>query len=725
MKKPTPSSRTVKYRKYKTIDLDNFKADIKNSELYTDPKDNLDDMMCQYNMVLAELLNKHAPIQEKDIKVRSEAPWYTDCIRSEKQKRRKYEKKWRRSQLEADRQEYKNQCVKVNDMLLATKTDYYSNLVQNSIGQKELFKIVDNLLHRKVTSPLPKHASATVLANQFADYFEEKIINIRTSLQTSQDEELVDHIHIPYKDHKLSKFELTTEEEVRKIVMHAATKTCALDPIPTWLLKDSIDALLPIITKLINMSLLTGEVPVSMKEALVIPLLKKLILDCEIFKNYRPVSNLGFLSKVTEKIVSVRTSEHTSVKSLDEKYQSAYKPLHSTETALLCVHNDLLLAADEKKASLLVLLDLSAAFDTIDHGIMISTLEETFGINGTALKWYQSYMRDRTQSVVIDGIKSEPKVLRCGVPQGSILGPEMFTKYTKPLGDIIKKYGIKYHIYADDTQLYIIFDTIDTKEATENMENCINEIRNWMRSRWLKLNDAKTEVLTIGSKHVLSNLPPTTVHIGTEAINPTCGARNIGVHFNKHLDMTDHVNNICRAANFHIRNIRQIRKFLTKKAAEQLVHSFITSKLDYANSLLYGIPNKLIAKLQKVQNTAARVVCLLPKHCHITEVLQNLHWLPVKKRIQFKMMLLTYKGLNGLAPSYISNLLTPYAPNRKLRSCDCNLLQEKRSRTKTYGDRAFEIAAPRLWNKLPLVVQNSSTLDIFKQKLKTFLFSQK
>ena len=449
-------------------------------------------------------------------------------------------------------------------------------------------------------------------------------------------------------------------------------------------------------------------------------MVQTLSCDPDILKNYRPVSNLSFLSKVNEKVVSKRTYHHTKFHCLDEKFQSAYKPHHSTETALLRVHNDLLIAADKKKLGLLVLLDLSAAFDTNDHQTMIATLENTFGISGTALKWYNSYLSGRKQTVIINEARSQPKVLSCGVPQGSILGPDMFTKYTKPITDIIKKYGIAYHIYADDTQLYTVFDVEDFEEAVQNVEKCIVEIRAWMSYHWLKLNDSKTEVLVTGSKHLLSKLPDIVVKIGDDIIEPADGARNIGVQFTKHLDMTTHVNAVCKAANFHIWNISQIRKYLTRSATEQLVHAFVSTKLDYANSLLFGIPEYLVDKLQKVQNTAARVVCRLPKHCHITQVLKDLHWLPVKKRITFKMLLLTYKCLNGLAPPYLEELLKPYAPSRSLRSGTQDLLTEKRPCTKLYGDRALEVAAPKLWNQLPKDIRQSKS---FKKKLKTHLMN--
>ncbi|WP_419588267.1 RNA-directed DNA polymerase, partial [Thiolapillus sp.] len=176
-------------------------------------------------------------------------------------------------------------------------------------------------------------------------------------------------------------------------------------------------------------------------------------LDQDDLKNYRPVSNLSFLSKVAEKLVLSQLSEYLNANQLFSPVQSAYRPNHSTETALVKIVNDLLLALDDGKVSVLTLLDLSAAFDTIDHNILLHRLEHAFGITGTALSWIRSYLSDRDQTVVVNGLKSEPFRLLYGVPQGSVLGPVLFVFYTKPFDDIFDIHSVCHHLFADDTQM--------------------------------------------------------------------------------------------------------------------------------------------------------------------------------------------------------------------------------------------------------------------------------
>ena len=183
------------------------------------------------------------------------------------------------------------------------------------------------------------------------------------------------------------------------------------------------------------------------------------------------------------------------------------------------------------------------------------------------------------------------------------------------------------------------------------------------------------------------------------------------------------IKSVVKSCHHQLRNIGNIRKYLSTEAATNLIHAFISSRLDYSNSLLTGLPDSEIKKLQKVQNNAARILTRTKKYDHITPVLKNLHWLTMRKRIEFKVLILAYKCLNNLAPPYLMELLEVYEPSRTLRSGDQFNLRVPKSSLKTYGDRAFSHAAPVLWNDLPLAIKTASSLDLFKSKLKHHMFS--
>jgi hypothetical protein len=212
------------------------------------------------------------------------------------------------------------------------------------------------------------------------------------------------------------------------------------------------------------------------------------------------------------------------------------------------------------------------------------------------------------------------------------------------------------------------------------------------------------------------------VLVGDSVITSSASVRNLGVTFGSTLSMEAHVNKVCRSAYAQLRNIGQIRRYLTSDAAKSLTNGLVTSRLDYCNSLLYGLPQSTLKKMQRVQNTAARIITRTPRRDHITPGLKELHWLPIQSRINFKILTTTYKALHHLAPDYITDMLTVHQPTRSLRSAKSTTLAIPRSRTVTYGDRQFRCAASRLWNNLPVTIREARTLNTFKTHLKTHLF---
>ena len=233
---------------------------------------------------------------------------------------------------------------------------------------------------------------------------------------------------------------------------------------------------------------------------------------------------------------------HLETNKLSEILQSAYRAQHSTETALLKVMNDILTDCDSGNVSLLNLLDLSAAFDTIKHRILLQRLEITFGVSGTALERFKSYLSNRHQAVVIKGKKSSDHLLTYGVPQGSVLGPVLFTLYTQPLVQEIVKFNLKYHFYADDTQLYDSVQRKNFEDLCHRMECCFKCVKKWMNQNRLMLNDNKTEVLLTGRAGSLSKLERSSIHIGDSDIKFSNKVKNLGIHFDSDLASTSHVN---------------------------------------------------------------------------------------------------------------------------------------------------------------------------------------
>ena len=269
---------------------------------------------------------------------------------------------------------------------------------------------------------------------------------------------------MPYCTVLLESFTMITSEELIKIISVMNKTTCSSDPFPSKLLMSHLPTIIDTITHMINLCISTSAFPSSCKSAIVLPLIKKPGLDPQVLKNYRPVSNLSFLSKVIEKVISSRIPTHIADNDLIDKFQSAYRCGHSTETALLRVYSDIVTMAGKGNG-----------YDTL-----FVILDKYIGITGSALQLLKSYFSDRSQRVLIDDVMSGVANIVCGVPQGSVLGPLKFCLYLLPLGAIMKYHGIGYHIYDDDTQLYISFKCNNPLASLPKLNNCISDIRVWM-----------------------------------------------------------------------------------------------------------------------------------------------------------------------------------------------------------------------------------------------------
>ena len=487
----------VSYRRYHKIDINQFRKDLRNIPFVLSPAGTATELYDQYRADVTQVLDKHAPIISRMAKRQSDE-WLSESYCMARSLRWQFERMWRKHKTLSNRSRLRKQISWCNRLANKDKGSYYANLITaNSEDPKKLWQSLRKVLHRTPETVLPAHSSEKSLADTFASFFTNKISKIRDTFSASGSfNDTPDYVPPTFNT-----FKPVTEDEVRKCINESPTKSCLLDPIPTFLLRDCLDILLPSITKLVNYSLSDGSFPSAFKRAVVTPLIKKASLPKNDLKNYRPVSGLCFLSKLVERVVAKQLTSHININKLDNPHQSAYKPGHSTETALLSIKNEVHLSLARGEPTALVLLDLSAAFDTIDHSSLLRYLKSWFGLGGTVLKWFASYLGDRCQVVKIGSTLSELSKLIYGIPQGSVLGPLLFSLYTTPLSKIIRLHPhIKFHFYADDTQLYIHLSYKNAAAALARLNACLLDVQRWMSLSKLKLNPGKTEFIVFGSK---------------------------------------------------------------------------------------------------------------------------------------------------------------------------------------------------------------------------------
>ena len=388
----------------------------------------------------------------------------------------------------------------------------------------------------------------------------------------------------------------------------------------------------------------------------------------------------------------------------------------------------------------MVLFDLTAAFDTIEHEDLKDLLDLDFGIRDLALAWLASYLGtesdSRTESVVIDGVTSKPVRVVRGVPQGSVVGPELFIMYVNSLRKVAEQYGVSIHQFSDDTTIYLEFcfppECPDLFDALRILSSCAGDLVDWFAYNWVKLNPPKSDCLYCAPAELADKLPLIPLRVGEHVLPPSDSARVLGVMLSSDMSMDKQISAVTKAANFNLYRLGKIRSHLTTEATKILAHALVISRIDYANSLLAGLPKSKIKPLQSVQDSAAR---LIHRGSYSSEESRfRLHWLPVTSRILFKILLLVFDCLQGLAPAYLQKAITLHIPGRSglrsnARSLEAKAVKSSRRKKRrsrlfpSYQRRSFTTFAPVYWNVLPAAVRSTTNRGDFKRLLKTHLFT--
>ena len=488
----------------------------------------------QSKKILLTRYNEKCPIIEKMIKEHERAKWFNNEVKEAKKQRRKMENKWRKNRTTENWNNYKRTRNRYNTLVEDMKKKYYNEKFRKTKNSREIQKNLDELIGLKGEKVLPdKPEEHKTLANNFVKYFENKINKICVEIEK---ESYVENRYMMKTENiKLTKFRKLNMNDLEKVMGKMKLTYCENDPFPISDIKDAenFDKIKSLYLKIINMSLQDGF-PQCEKLACIKPGYKEKGEKNDL-SAYRPISNLSYLSKIIETVVYEQTWSHLSSLNIIPEQQSAYRENHSTETTVGAIMNDMIEISRNNECGILIMIDLSAAFDTVNHAYLLGDLKKV-GIDEDCYKWYETYLQEREVMVIISNEKSEIRKLKMGVPQGSVLGPMLFSIYTRELAMILEWHNVMYKLYADDTQFYIPVKSI--QETERKIETIMKDIKNWMVKKKLKMNEEKTECMLFGTKNLLKKYEHfTKINIGTTTIKITKQVKDLGVYIDNELKM--------------------------------------------------------------------------------------------------------------------------------------------------------------------------------------------
>jgi hypothetical protein len=705
------------YRPWKKLNLENFKVALLDSPLcdfLSWSVFDVDDLAALYDRTITQILDALIPLKVSRRPVRLTDPWFDEDCRVAKRCSRRLERFYRSlaviqsvdssAVLTAWRQSLRSYRA----LLRCKRTHYWRTKIEVERHKPvELWRSFNALLGRGRSSP-PSDTSA----ENFHHFFVSKT----ASVQRSTSDASAPCFSAAPPDCELSDFHHITYSELRSALCKLSNKFSSCDPIPTSILKNCSELLIPFLLKLFNKCLSEGRFPRGWKLTRLRPILKNRFSDPHDLSSYRPIAMLPVLSKLLERLVASQLWAHIDKFNLLSPFQSAYRRHHSTETALLKVLSDLHASMDQGQVSLLTSLDLSSAFDSVDHRVLIQRLRTSFGLSSVVLDWFSSFLCSRSMSVMCNSFSSSfTQSNDCGVPQGSVLGPILFLLYTHDVISIVNRFDLQVHIFADDVLIYGSASFAAASDLSVKVSSCIDVVNAWFRSSHLLLNPSKTKVMWSYSSRSKKTVPLTPVRVCNTLILPSSSIKYLGFIIDSHLTFVQNISLTVSSCFAALRSIRSVRQSLSTSATRALVSSLVLSRLDYCISCHYGVPESSLKRLASVLHAGARLVMKSRRFDHVSPLLDRLNWLPIQGRIERRIGRLMFLCMSGRGPNYIAGSFREHSSVpalSRLRSSKTRTLVRPATR-RAFGDRSFFVYGPKMWNSLPCEIRDAHSFTSF------------
>jgi hypothetical protein len=717
---PCHKAKVITYRDYKHLNLEHLMEDVSNTSWKeVHGCDNIDDKVNRFNDILLNVLNIHAPIKQVKAKHYS-APWFNNDIRASLKARNKARKRYIKSSSPIDFAVYREVRNKTKQMIKNAKIKFFHGIFNSSTNAEVIWKNIKSLGIGKsndgITTDLP------ITANELNEHY--------ASVSTIENYELACDTEKYYEGRPSNPgesfhFKYVTSDVIITAVNSIKSSAIGFDNIPIKFLKLILCKVVYVLEYIFNFSLQHGAFPTVWKSANILPVSKvKNPLTC---KDFRPISILCALGKVFEKIVHTQIYDYAISNNLLDPLQSGFRKKHSAISALIKITDDLRRSIDNRKLSILVLLDYSKAFDRVNHRLLLIKLKK-LGFSDSVILWLQSYLCDRLQRVFKDdSFVSDWTAVTAGVPQGSVLGPLLFILYLHDISTVLKY--CHYHLYADDTQIYIDFDINNIEDAVARINDDLDRLIIYLARHNVALNAAKTQCLIIGSDKYLKSLtlcdiPQISI---SNVLVPYCDKLtnpNLGVIFDSTLSWKPHSINVIRKVFSILAQVRRNFCFLPRTIRLRLVKCLIMPIIDYGSSLFTDMCKDTCAKLQRAENACIRFIVNASRFDHITPHYAELNLLKILDRRSLNICSLMWNIHKYKCPSYLFEMFSTLSSvNSRPSRSSPDMLVIPVHRTVAY-DKSFCVTASRLYNLYKIYSYlHMSTPNSLKQYVKTCLLS--